>query len=324
LMHKAANDHTLPALMKYHFGGLKKFLQIYSKTFIIADDHPYNPHVELRAGVIKKPIAITKFRLTTNVPLSQPPKESVPSNRDQKTNTPLLQAGLVRFVSKKTQAEVANLRCSSSKNRSQDAYATLSPFTNPYGFVSLVFKMLSLGLDPKRTFLAHICIVSFTGQVTYNKYAKLCDNDADFHSTNGIHSELVTKAINASAVRCEVIKLLKGKVIIGHSVSSHLQVLALNNIDSFQNSHMIRDIASYSQLCPKHPLPLNMLVKERLGVELWNRNNHPVTDARAILAVYKSVAKIWEAEVFQSLIIAGTAQAQRPCEDRERRLNSKG
>jgi len=47
LLHKAANDHTLPALLKERYGGLKKFLQAQSKYFILGDDHPYNPHVAL-------------------------------------------------------------------------------------------------------------------------------------------------------------------------------------------------------------------------------------------------------------------------------------
>ena len=47
LLHKAANDHTLPALLKERYGGLKKFLQAQSKYFILGEDHPYNPHVAL-------------------------------------------------------------------------------------------------------------------------------------------------------------------------------------------------------------------------------------------------------------------------------------
>merc|ERR1712228_225082 len=129
------------------------------------------------------------------------------------------------------------------------------------------------------------------------KHAKLCDNDEDFHCTNNISSEMVTNAINASVLRDEVITFLTGKVIIGYSVTSHLNVLALNTTESFPSPHMIRDIASYSKLCPAQPLPLSTLIMERLGVELKNEDNDLVTDARAILAIYKSVAKEWEKEV---------------------------
>ena len=47
LLHKAANDHTLPQLLKERYGGLKKFLQAQSAYFVLGEDHPYNPHVAL-------------------------------------------------------------------------------------------------------------------------------------------------------------------------------------------------------------------------------------------------------------------------------------
>lgn len=33
------------------FGGLKKFLENYPDTFLISNDHPFNPHVYLRTYV---------------------------------------------------------------------------------------------------------------------------------------------------------------------------------------------------------------------------------------------------------------------------------
>jgi hypothetical protein len=50
LLHKAANNHCLPALLKERYGGLKKFLQSHPRDFVLGTDHPYNPHVFLRAS----------------------------------------------------------------------------------------------------------------------------------------------------------------------------------------------------------------------------------------------------------------------------------
>lgn len=309
LLHKAANDHTLPALMKQRYGGLKKFLQSHSMKFVVDDDHPYNPHVELHAGVSNKSIPMPKVHIKSSVPLTQPSPGSLRSETHKKIKAPVPQTGLILSEAKNMTNVLKSNRLTSS-GQSMDVYAELSPFTNPSGFVALVCKVLSLGLDPKRTFFARICIVGFNGQVVYDKYAKLCDNDEDFHCTNNISSEMVTKAINASVLRDEVIAFLTGKVIIGYSVASHLNVLALNTTESLPSPHMIRDIASYSKLCPAQPLPLSTLIMERLGVELNNEDNDLVTDARAILAIYKSVAKEWEEEVFRNLIMTSTVQTQ--------------
>jgi hypothetical protein len=48
LMHNATNNHSLPAMIKTRFGGLKKLLRRHEDEFFIAPDHPHNPHVSLR------------------------------------------------------------------------------------------------------------------------------------------------------------------------------------------------------------------------------------------------------------------------------------
>ena len=47
LLHKAANDHTLPQMLKERYGGLKKFLQSQTHFFSLGVDHPYNPSLSL-------------------------------------------------------------------------------------------------------------------------------------------------------------------------------------------------------------------------------------------------------------------------------------
>uniref|UniRef100_A0A6V3MD37 Exonuclease domain-containing protein n=1 Tax=Lotharella globosa TaxID=91324 RepID=A0A6V3MD37_9EUKA len=48
LMHKEANNHALPSILKERYGGLKKFLQGQQDKCVMGNDHPYNPHVTLR------------------------------------------------------------------------------------------------------------------------------------------------------------------------------------------------------------------------------------------------------------------------------------
>lgn len=47
LLHKAANDHSLPSILKERYGGLKKFLQSQPNWFVLMGNHPYNPSVAL-------------------------------------------------------------------------------------------------------------------------------------------------------------------------------------------------------------------------------------------------------------------------------------
>mmetsp|Transcript_9230 Transcript_9230/g.10437 ORF Transcript_9230/g.10437 Transcript_9230/m.10437 type:complete len:316 (-) Transcript_9230:77-1024(-) len=49
LLHRAAGNHNLPAIIKEQYGGLKKFLEAHQRLFVVGSDHPFNPHVCLRA-----------------------------------------------------------------------------------------------------------------------------------------------------------------------------------------------------------------------------------------------------------------------------------
>ncbi|GAB5360593.1 hypothetical protein AAMO2058_000641000 [Amorphochlora amoebiformis] len=74
LMHKEANNHALPSILKERYGGLKKFLQGQQDKCVMGNDHPYNPHVTLRSNL-----------------LGQPPQNysiQAPRGGDVRTNTP--------------------------------------------------------------------------------------------------------------------------------------------------------------------------------------------------------------------------------------------
>lgn len=60
LMHASTNNHSLPAMLKAKYGGLKKLLRRHPNVFYIADDHPHNPRVYLRdIGDVKEPHAMS-------------------------------------------------------------------------------------------------------------------------------------------------------------------------------------------------------------------------------------------------------------------------
>jgi len=57
LMHAATNNHSLPAMLKAKYGGLKKLLRRHPSVFFIANDHPHNPRVYLRDAATGLPAA---------------------------------------------------------------------------------------------------------------------------------------------------------------------------------------------------------------------------------------------------------------------------
>ena len=50
MLQEATANPALSGVLKESFGGLKKFLEKFPAVFLISQDHPFNPHVYLRAG----------------------------------------------------------------------------------------------------------------------------------------------------------------------------------------------------------------------------------------------------------------------------------
>ena len=51
LLHSYTNNHSLSAMCKEKYGGLKKFLETHTNIFTIGQDHPFNPTVWLSNGM---------------------------------------------------------------------------------------------------------------------------------------------------------------------------------------------------------------------------------------------------------------------------------
>jgi hypothetical protein len=94
LLHTVINNHSLPAMLKERYGGLKKFLERHTEVFSIGDDHPFNPHVHLisSSGAIPTlPSSLYGVGLTTSLPSSgtvSPAGSGPPSPHGSGMNTP--------------------------------------------------------------------------------------------------------------------------------------------------------------------------------------------------------------------------------------------
>jgi len=80
LMHKEANNHALPSILKERYGGLKKFLQGQQDKCVMGHDHPYNPHVTLRPAHRTTQNYALQVQGTPVAPPNTPPPPGTPNN----------------------------------------------------------------------------------------------------------------------------------------------------------------------------------------------------------------------------------------------------
>ncbi|MCJ1297042.1 3'-5' exonuclease [Xylographa carneopallida] len=366
LLHKAANDHTLPALLKERYGGLKKFLQAQSKYFMLGDDHPYNPHVALvgqqqlpvlpaAAAHTSQPSSASAHCATSSNPSSASPLAlamtdsrsfGMSHSHDVYGSQPRGHAvGSYSAVeygrstecddrdSLYTSYHAAQRRASPSgvstpstargtpfsassmpsyTSRLQEALqqASTPAYCSPSDMhslsqqmdslltdvVSLDCEMVGCGIDGSRSVLARASIVNYHGSTLYDCFVQPPDGEivADYRThVSGIRpGDLDSpRAIQFVKAQEEVADLLKGRIIVAHSVVSDLQALRISH-----PPHLIRDTAHFPLLCPDRPRSLRALVVDRLGwIDFQQGEHDSVEDARAVMRLYRSVEDEWEA-----------------------------
>ena len=369
LLHKAANDHTLPALLKERYGGLKKFLQAQSKYFMLGDDHPYNPHVALvgQQQLPVLPAAATHTQASGGVahatssssPSSASPLHLAMSDSrsfgtshshdiyaSQSRGHVIGSGSTVEYgrlmdsddrdslftsyhaahrkafpsgvhtptTARGTPFSASSMSVPSYTSRLQEALqqAAAPAYSSPSDMhslsqqmdslltdvVSLDCEMVGCGIDGSRSVLARASIVNYHGSTLYDCFVQPPDGEivADYRThVSGIRPGDLNspRAIPFAKAQEEVEDLLKGRIVVAHSVVSDLQALRLAH-----PPQLIRDTAHFPQLCPERPRSLRALVVERLGwVDFQTGEHDSVEDARAVMQLYRSVEDEWEAVI---------------------------
>ena len=296
LLHERTNNHSLPALLKEEYGGLKRLLERYPDSFVVGKDHPYNPHVSVKGGVVvagggvggvsgggsgggggkvggvgggKKKVQRRRTRVRRL------------NHRGSSNNLAALSTGGGAVGS--TSGLTPSLSATSL------AAAARPPLTP---VVAIDCEMIGVGSGGLHSILARVSIVSSTYDVLYDSYVAPppAEPITDYRThVSGITPSLLHSAPSFATVQREVASIIKGRVLIGHGLVGDLQALCLNHPRGLQ-----RDTAHFRLLCPVRPIALKRLLDERLGIVVQEGVHDSVEDARGAMMLYESVASEWE------------------------------
>eukprot|EP00468_Gymnochlora_sp_CCMP2014_P014259 CAMPEP_0167770708 /NCGR_PEP_ID=MMETSP0110_2-20121227/18088_1 /TAXON_ID=629695 /ORGANISM="Gymnochlora sp., Strain CCMP2014" /LENGTH=1213 /DNA_ID=CAMNT_0007659953 /DNA_START=59 /DNA_END=3704 /DNA_ORIENTATION=+ len=88
MLHNATNNHSLPAMIKSRYGGLKRFLLSHAQDFRVGMEHPFNPPVELlhapskrQRSLVQEILKLSGGSLNNTNNSKLPPKPSNLNNR---------------------------------------------------------------------------------------------------------------------------------------------------------------------------------------------------------------------------------------------------
>ncbi|XP_034838993.1 uncharacterized protein [Maniola hyperantus] len=178
---------------------------------------------------------------------------------------------------------------SSSKNQNNDNNKT-NKLTK---FIAMDCEMVGVGFEGGDHMLARVSLVNKFGDCIYDKFVKPREEVVDYRTKiSGIRKEDLLKGEDFATVQNEVAEILRGRILVGHSLKNDLSVLFLSH-----PKKSIRDTSKYKPFrkVTKGSTPsLKRLAKEILGIEIQHGEHSSVEDAKAVMQLYCTVCKTWE------------------------------
>uniref|UniRef100_A0A3P9IMP1 Interferon stimulated exonuclease gene 20 like 2 n=1 Tax=Oryzias latipes TaxID=8090 RepID=A0A3P9IMP1_ORYLA len=168
---------------------------------------------------------------------------------------------------------------------------------NPNKYLAIDCEMVGTGPKGSISQLARCSIVSYEGDVIYDKYINPSMPVTDYRTRwSGIRPRDLVKATPYSEARKEILKLLMGKVVIGHAIHNDFKALSY-----FHPAVLTRDTSKIPLLnvkagfCEKECVSLKRLTKALLNRDIQIKKGHSsVEDAKATMELYKVVEMEWE------------------------------
>ena len=154
-------------------------------------------------------------------------------------------------------------------------------------------EMVGVGRRGEDSILARISLVNHFGNCIYDKFVKPTEKVVDFRtSVSGIRPTDIADGADFKKVQHEVAEILRGRVLVGHSLKHDLRVLFLDH-----PRRDIRDTASYKPFRAafggKTP-SLKRVTERFLGVKVQEGEHSSVQDAQAAVRLYTMFRRDWE------------------------------
>lgn len=168
----------------------------------------------------------------------------------------------------------------------------------PSKLVAIDCEMVGTGPGGCTSSLARCSIVGYEGDVLYDSYVRPTEPIVDYRTRwSGIRKKHMVNAVPFCKAQREILKILSGKVVVGHAVHNDFKALKYSH-----PKELTRDTSKIPLLNQKGGFPENVAISlKRLAKELLHKDiqvgksgHCSVEDARTTMELYKVVEAEWE------------------------------
>ncbi|NWV09647.1 AEN nuclease, partial [Ptilonorhynchus violaceus] len=193
----------------------------------------------------------------------------------------------------------------SQGNSSSKKVRTSSLVLRPGKYVAIDCEMVGTGPQGRLSELARCSVVSYEGDVIYDKYVQPELPITDYRTRwSGITKQHMKNAIPFKVAQAEILKILKDKIVVGHAIHNDFQALKY-----FHPKDRTRDTSQIPVLKQRAGLPvranvsLKNLARHLLHkkIQVGCKGHSSVEDAQTAMELYRLVEVQWERELAHSL-----------------------
>ncbi|CAH7338407.1 apoptosis-enhancing nuclease [Phodopus roborovskii] len=173
-----------------------------------------------------------------------------------------------------------------------------APRPGPSKCIAIDCEMVGTGPRGRVSELARCSVVSYNGDVLYDKYIRPEMPIVDYRTRwSGITRQHMRKAIPFQVAQKEIIKLLKGKVVVGHALHNDFQALKYvhprsQTRDTTHVPNLLSQPSSHTRArVSLKDLALHLLHKK---IQVGHQGHSSVEDATTAMELYKLVEVQWE------------------------------
>ncbi|XP_061462902.1 interferon-stimulated 20 kDa exonuclease-like 2 [Rhineura floridana] len=178
------------------------------------------------------------------------------------------------------------------------------PPGKPSKMVAIDCEMVGTGPGGRNSDLARCSVVSYYGDVMYDKYIRPLNPITNYRTRwSGIRRHHMKNAVPFKVAQKEILKILSGKIVIGHAIHNDFKALKY-----FHPKSLTRDTSKIPLLNRKagfpenEPASLKRLTRQLLhrDIQVGQNGHSSVEDAQATMELYKVIEREWERQLAAS------------------------
>nr|XP_044993992.1 interferon-stimulated 20 kDa exonuclease-like 2 [Jaculus jaculus] len=193
----------------------------------------------------------------------------------------------------------------SSTQTHSESKRSKAPQNLPGKMVAIDCEMVGTGPKGRVSSLARCSIVNYSGDVLYDEYIRPPCHIVDYRTRwSGIRKCHMVKATPFKTARVQILKILSGKVVVGHAIHNDFKALQYFHPKSLTRDTSRIPLLNRKAECPENAtMSLKHLTKKLLNrdIQAGKSGHSSVEDAQATMELYKVVEVEWEKHLAQNL-----------------------